>query len=406
LKRGNLTIFLNNTVFLKTVINASVMRVIHFVHSFSKLSETFIYDYITALKQQGVDLRAYTLNRLNPKDRPFEPVYMIKLPLWNLSRIWNITRDLLSGKDTETSAWPAYQTKLMQLLAVDPPDVLHAHFGPMGVLLMPVARTLEIPLVVTFYGYDISKITDESYWKNAYRQLAEFASCITVLSEEMKSRALELGFSEEETKVVHLGVKLDLIKYHRSSHPIRDFISVGRLSEKKGHLDTIAAFSRVLKQTDKPLKLTIIGEGELRPKLETFVKSHHLQHDVLLPCGMPHTKVIEYLYEADAFILNSKTASDGDKEGTPTVLMEAQAAGLPCISTFHAGIPEIIPEENHCFLAEEGNIPQIVSNMQEMIAASEAETKKITRLGRDYVEEFFDVKKEAAKFKSIYEQLV
>lgn len=378
----------------------------HFVHSFSKLSETFIYDYVTSLQNQQVDVEVLTFNHLNKQERPFEPVTTISLPWWNMARIWNIVRDTLLGRDTETSAWPVYQKKLRNRLSKKRPDILHAHFGPMGVLLAPVAKELDIPLVVTFYGYDISEIIRQDYWQHAYHQLAEVVSYVTVLSEEMRERALEVGFTEDQVKVVHLGTRVDNITYRMPSYPITQFLSIGRLAEKKGHLDTLKAFKSVLDRCDRPLKLNIIGDGDLRPELKNFIQSNNLQDYVQLLGRLPHPKVIEHLQKADAFVLNSKTASGGDKEGTPTVLVEAQAVGLPCISTFHSGIPEIIPAENHRFLAGEGDVKQIVANMMSLLNASEEEIMAISKLGRKRVEEAFDAAGEVAKFIKLYKRLI
>lgn len=382
------------------------MRSTHFIHSFSKLSETFIYDYVTSLQKQGVDVNIITFSRLNKNERPFESVTTLSLPWWNIQRIWNIARDIILGFNTETSAWPVYRERLKKMCLEEKPDILHAHFGPMGVLLAPVAKELNIPLVVTFYGYDISEIIRQDFWLEAYKKLADLAARITVLSEEMKERALKTGFAEDQIEVIHLGTKIDEIAYQVPSYPITHFLSIGRLSEKKGHFDTLKAFHNVLQNTDRPLRLSIIGDGEDRSKLETYIQSKGLQNNVSMLGSMPHSNVIKYLYEVDAFVLNSKTAASGDREGTPTVLIEAQAAGLPCISTFHAGIPEIVPVENHRFLAEEGNVPQIISNMQNLLAASEEEIKEISRLGRQRVENAFDITGEAAKFKKLYKQIL
>ncbi|WP_441000354.1 glycosyltransferase [Fodinibius sp. SL11] len=382
------------------------MHSIHFVHSFSKLSETFIYDYVTSLQDQQVDVEVLTFNRLNKQDRPFEPVTRVSLPWWDVGRIWRIARDTLLGKSTETSAWPLYQQKLKKILGVKKPDVLHAHFGPMGVLLAPVAKEMNIPLIVTFYGYDISEIVRQDYWQRAYQDLAEVVSYVTVLSEEMKDRALEVGFTDDQVKVVHLGTRVDNITYRTPSYPITNFLSIGRLSEKKGHLDTLKAFKTVLEQCNRTLQLNIVGDGDLRPELEEFIQANDLQDHVWLLGRLPHSKVVKHLQNADAFVLNSKTAASGDKEGTPTVLVEAQAAGLPCLSTFHSGIPEIIPAENHQFLAEEGDVEQIISKMINLLNASEEEIMDISKRGRNRVEQAFDVKGEAAKFKQLYEELI
>lgn len=381
------------------------MHTIHFSHSFSKLSETFMYDYVTSLEEEGIRVEVITLNHVNKKNRPFDAVRELHLPIWNVPRLWNISRDTILKRKTEVSAWPVYRKKLSKILQQDKPDILHAHFGPMGVLMAPVAEELGIPLVVTFYGYDISELLEQGFWQKAYVDLANVADRITVLSEEMKSRALSNGFSSAQTDVVHLGTKVESIIYQEPSSPARNFLSVGRLSEKKGHIDSLIAFKSVLENAKEPITYKIIGEGEDRKMIEAFIESKGLSENVFLLGGMPHSEVVKELYKADLFVLNSKTSKSGDKEGTPTVLAEAQAAGLPCLSTIHSGIPEMIPEENHFLLAEEGNIEQMAINMERLISASQEEITAISHRGRKFVEENFDVKKEALKFKFIYQEL-
>ncbi|NBC27034.1 MAG: glycosyltransferase [Bacteroidetes bacterium] len=382
------------------------MHTIHFVHTFSKLSETFIYDYLTSLQGQDVRVGVLTFNHVNKEERPFNPVRELKLPAWNIPRVWNIARDKLMGRKTEVAAWPVYRNRLKQLFRRQSPDVLHAHFGPMGTLLAPVADELNIPLVVTFYGYDISELLEEEYWRQAYRDLAKVAARVTVLSKDMKQRALMIGFSDEQIDVIHLGTKIDEISYREPSHPVRRFLSVGRLAEKKGHLDSLRAFNKVMEISKEPLYFRIIGEGKDRQKIRSFIESEGLSENVTLAGSLPHAQVVEAFYQADAFILHSKTASSGDKEGTPTVLAEAQAAGLPCLTTFHSGIPEMIPDKNHKLLAEEGNLSQMASNMQSLIAASEEEIHSISSAGRQHVEDAFDIRREAAKFGEIYKKLI
>jgi len=381
------------------------MHTVHFSHSFSRLSETFIYDYVTSLQKQDVRADIITLNHINSDERPFDKVRELSLPLWNIPRLWNISRDMIMKRKTEVSAWPVYRNRLRKILQKNKPDIIHAHFGPMGVLIAPVAKELGIPLVVTFYGYDISELLEEEFWRKAYNDLSHTANRVTVLSEEMKERAEEAGFSARQTEVVHLGTNVESVKYRVPSTPVRRFLSVGRLSDKKGHIDSLKAFKSVLEATNTPLVFEIIGEGESRGKIESFIESHRLSKSVSLLGSMPHSQVIKKLYSADVFVLNSKASASGDKEGTPTVLAEAQAAGLPCLSTYHSGIPEMIPEENHILLAEEGNTDQISANMKRIINASKDEIEAISYRGRKHVEENFNVMKEVLKFKKIYQKL-
>lgn len=381
------------------------MRTVHFAHSFSRLSETFIYDYVTGLQNHGIDTHVITLNRVNAIDRPFKNVQQINLNLLNPERLIRRGADFIRNRSMETSSWPVYRKKLSRILSDLDPDIIHAHFGPMGVLISPVASSLGIPVIVTFYGYDISEYALDSYWQEQYRELATQSDAVTVLSEQMKSEAMELGFSSKQAKVVHLGT--DLSRFHRKniSYPVRKFVSVGRLSEKKGHIDSIKAIQKAKKETGLALELTIIGEGNHQKKLQEYISEYNLDDSVNLAGSLPNSEVIDMLYKSDAFILCSKTAAKGDREGTPTVLIEAQAAGLPCISTFHSGIPEIIPENNHDLLAPEGDVKSISDCVKTLVTASEAFVSEHIRLGRERVEEEFNIQKETLKFKHLYERL-
>lgn len=382
-----------------------MMRTVHFAHSFSRLSETFIYDYVTGLQHHGVDTHVITLNHVNTIDRPFKNVQQISLNLLNPERLIRRGADFIRNRSMETSSWPVYRKKLNKILSDLDPDIVHAHFGPMGVLISPVARSLGIPVVVTFYGYDISEYALDSYWQEQYKELAKHSDAATVLSEQMKSEAFELGFSHEQTNVVHLGTDLSRFTRKSISYPVRKFVSVGRLSEKKGHIDSIKAIQKARKETGLPLELTIIGEGDRRENLQNYISKHDLEDSVNLAGSLPNSDVIDMLYESDAFILCSKTAAKGDREGTPTVLIEAQAAGLPCISTFHSGIPEIIPEKNHELLAPEGDVKSISECIKTLVTASEAYVSECIRLGRERVEKEFNIEEETLKFKRLYERL-
>jgi len=381
------------------------MRIVHFAHTFSRLSETFIYDYVKGLEKHGIDTHLITLNRVNMDGRPFENVQEVKLNLLNPERIIRRGVDLLRNRPIETSSWPVYRKNIRRMLLDLRPDTIHAHFGPMGVLISSVAKSLEIPLVVTFYGYDISEYALEDYWQAQYQKLAKDVDAVTVLSEQMKSEAVELGFSPWKTKVIHLGTDLGRFPKKRVSHPVRKFVSVGRLSEKKGHIDSIKAIQKARSDTGFPLVLTIIGEGQLYDELQSYITENNLENIVKLAGSRPNREVVKMLYDSDAFILSSKTAEKGDREGTPTVLIEAQAAGLPCVSTFHSGIPEIIPKKNHALLAPEDDVFAISECIKKLVNTSEVYLSECVDRGRKWVDNEFNIELETLKFKRLYEEL-
>jgi glycosyltransferase involved in cell wall biosynthesis len=271
----------------------------------------------------------------------------------------------------------------------------------MGGIVAPVTKQLDLPLVVSFYGKDASEASKRPEWKVEYPRLWKIADTVLALSEEMKRSLIDIGCPEDKIDIVHLSRDLNDFHFSIATTPIRDFLSVGRLTEKKGHMDTLHAFKRLESRYPK-ISLRIIGGGPLRRQLQNYIDTHGLNSSVSLLGSLPNNEVAVEMQEADAFILSSKESRNGDREGTPTVLVEAQATGLPCISTFHAGIPEIIPEENHHFLAPEGNEQAISSRMDNLMKCSEEEVRKISVAGREKVYENFNLKRETSRLQKIY----
>ena len=380
------------------------MRVVHFVESFSRLTETFIYDYVVEGQRQGTESWVLTLRRENDKDRLFNNLHSIALPpRWNPERLWSrVALEMGWTCADEQYTW-LLRRRIKRFLNSCKPDVIHAHFGPAGHLVAPVAAALELPLAVSFYGYDVTQLTRSETWRERYRLLFGQADALIALSSVMREQLLDLKGSDSKLRIVHLAKRLADYPYREPVSPVRNWMSVGRLTEKKGHADCIKAFEAATRDTD--VTLTIVGEGELHSVLLDYVVSRGLDRRVVFVGSRRHDRVIEMLRGADAFILCSKTAADGDTEGTPTVLLEAQAVGLPCVATKHSGIPEVIPAENHRFLADEGDVLGIAECMKLLSEVSQGELVRISRAGRHKVERAYHLEKEVAKLLEIYSEM-
>lgn len=378
------------------------IRVAHLCKAFSKRSETFVYDYVTELERQGVDDHVVASKRVNHDERPFEKVDVVPWPaVWNPRRIGERLLEVLGVDGVLDSSWRARWLGADDVLRALDPDVLHAHFGRPGVKAVPLAEALGTPLVVTFYGYDISQLPRQKRWREAYEEIWRTARVITVLSEDMKRRAVRVGAPPEKVHVVHLARDLADFSYRSPTGPVSDLITVGRLTEKKGHLDAIQAVERV-RQDGTDLRLRIVGDGPQRDELERYIRSHALQDTVKLLGTRPNAEVAQLLRDADAFLLCSKTAASGDREGTPTVLIEAQAVGLPCVATTHAGIPEMIPESNHRLLAPEGDVDAIAESIRTLRDCSEDERRQLAEAGRAKIEASFCLETEVEKLRRLY----
>jgi glycosyltransferase involved in cell wall biosynthesis len=383
--------------------NKSV-RVAHICSTFSKLSETFVYDYVTGLEYQNTFGSVVAFKRENAGTRPFPRVHIIDES--QKSKFLRIVRTAIFRKrrhETLEMAWTGQRRLLYGVLNRIDPDVIHAHFGPEGVLAMPVSKSLGKPIVVTFYGYDISKLPRNDFWRRHYDSLWLGASRVIVLSECMRSAAVALGCPASKTEVVRLARQFPLDTSMEPKRTVRRLISVGRLVEKKGHEDAIKAI-HIARKRFPDLRLEIIGEGPLRGRIEKLIQDINGHAWVSLLGEIDNKDVFVKLQQADAFILCSKTAPDGDMEGTPTVLIEAQFLGLPCISTRHAGIPEMLPSSARARLAPEGDVECLAKEVGWLASASSSKIREIGALGRSYVGRHFELARETAKLVAIYKQ--
>jgi glycosyltransferase involved in cell wall biosynthesis len=227
------------------------------------------------------------------------------------------------------------------------------------------------------------------------------ADVVTVLSEDMKEAAVDLGCPEEKIRIVRLSRDLEQFPFETLTREVQRLLFVGRLTPKKAPFDAL----RALKQANSEgagLQLHIIGDGELREEVERYVEKQGLHDDVVLYGREPSERVTEHMQAADAFVLPSKVAPDGDREGTPTVLVEAQAKGLPCISTHHAGIPEMIPEKNHDLLVQEGDVEALANKFLQVSTLTEKRLRRVAERGRRKIEDEFSLSAQCEKLRSIY----
>jgi colanic acid/amylovoran biosynthesis glycosyltransferase len=176
------------------------------------------------------------------------------------------------------------------------------------------------------------------------------------------------------------------------------------LVEKKGVEYTLFALSRLLEE-HKKIKYLIAGDGPLRDQLEKLSIELNLAEYVEFMGAVNDEEVKTLLQEAHVFVLPSITAQDGEQEGTPTVLVEAQACGLPVISTFHSGIPEMIVDGSSGFLVPEKNIDALAEKIEYFIDHPEA-MLEMGSYGRKLVDDNFNVRKLNQKLVDIYSQLV
>jgi colanic acid/amylovoran biosynthesis glycosyltransferase len=178
---------------------------------------------------------------------------------------------------------------------------------------------------------------------------------------------IEEGAPEERTAVHRMGINCDEIAYRPRvmvDGPL-ELISVCRLVEKKGIAVALRALAAVA--TARPAvkwRYSIIGDGPLLPALKALAGELGLGDRVRFHGALPHGSVRDRLARAHIFLLPSVTAADGDVEGIPVALMEAMAAGLIVVSSFHSGIPELVENGRSGFLAPEGDAAALAAHLR------------------------------------------
>ncbi|SNS23677.1 Glycosyltransferase involved in cell wall bisynthesis [Belliella buryatensis] len=228
-----------------------------------------------------------------------------------------------------------------------------ANYGQSGAELSNLSKKLNIPLIVHFHGYDASVKDVIERYRDKYLRMFEIAKAIVVVSSEMKDTIIRLGTDEKKVFLIRYAPAeafMDIIANYQSDQ----MIAIGRFVEKKAPYLTLLAFKQAQEKCPE-LKLKLIGEGDLQQVCKDLSLALKIKNIDFAGIQKPEDIVTE-MSQSFCFIQHSKTAVSGDKEGTPVAVLEAMSAGLPVISTYHAGIPDVIQDNENGLLVQEGDV--------------------------------------------------
>jgi colanic acid/amylovoran biosynthesis glycosyltransferase len=212
-----------------------------------------------------------------------------------------------------------------------------------------------------------------------------------------------MNVNEEKIYVHRMGIDLEKFQFQermlQPGEPLK-ILTVGRLNEKKGHEYAIKGVAKLIKKK-KNLIYTIAGDGPLGDKLANLVLDLGIDGNVKFLGPVDQKEVLKLYRESHIFLLTSVTAKNGDQEGIPVVLMEAQAMGLPIISTYHSGIPELVENGKSGFLVPEKDSIKLAEKLIYLAEKPELWSGMGT-YGRKIVEEKYDIKKLNRKLVDIF----
>ena len=240
-----------------------------------------------------------------------------------------------------------------------------AEYGPTGVQVLDACHAVGVPLIVHFHGYDASVETVLKDNADGYRRMFREAAALVAVSEPMKEQLTALGAPPEKVEVNAYGVDGKVFGPTDPGGNPSTFLTTGRFVEKKGPHLTLLAFAEAWRKAPA-VRLRMIGDGPLRPMCEQIARALGLDRAVTFLGSQSHSIVGEEMRGARAFLQHSIRASDGDCEGTPVAILEAQATGLPVIATRHAGIPSVVREGGTGFLVDEGDVRAMAERIQQL----------------------------------------
>jgi colanic acid/amylovoran biosynthesis glycosyltransferase len=366
-------------------------------------SETFVYRQLKGVSDvfTPVVLASETMNLdLFPTDRVFAMGKGFGGKVW--------TRIARTATRTYSMVTPGQERFWKRVLAAERARLVHAHFGHFGLDILPAVRALGLPLLVTFHGFDGSKLLRDDRYTRQLNDLFGYAHVVTV-SKNMAERLAPHGLREGRYTVHYIGVPVEefgfvdrqpaAAKIERGE-PLT-FLQVSNFVEKKGHRYTLEAFSRYLGGRPRD-RLILAGDGPLRAAMEELCVTRGLAGRVVFAGRVVKSEVTDLMRSADVFVHHSVTASDGDMEGIPTVLMEAMSTGLVVVSTRHSGIPELVDHGVDGFLVGERDVEGYTETLRGLSAADPEMGKR----ARKKIEDRFDMTVQNAELKRIYRRAI
>jgi colanic acid/amylovoran biosynthesis glycosyltransferase len=391
------------------------LRIAFFLNEFPALSETFVLGQLTGLIERGHDVTVfaykarpdptthaqvalYDLPRRTrylrlPGSRLLRVVKACGLAVPNLLRRPRVTLRALNpiryGRDAASLRLFYWATRLADEEAF---DILHCHFGPVGSLgaLLLDAGVVRGRLVTTFHGVDVSAYVRDDV--DQYRRLFSRGDLFMPISDFWRDRLVRLGCDPARISVHRMGVDLRRFACRpRGTAPGRALrlLTVGRLVEKKGIEFALRAVAS-LRHGPVPIQYVIVGDGPLRAELEALARALRIDHRVTFHGWQPHDAVENLMYGSDILVAPSVTSVEGDQEGIPVTLMEGMATGMPVVSTYHSGIPELIEDGVSGLLVPERDVDALAAALRRLMGTPDVRSA-MGRAAREKVEREYDL---------------
>lgn len=396
------------------------MKIAYLINQYPKVSHSFIRREIVAMEACGFSIARFSIRSceselLDPEDKLEFQKTQVVLGAGVLGLLFN----LLSVGITRPVLWlkglllaievgiSSEQGVLYHIIYLAEACILlnwfrklgithlHAHFGTNSTTVAMLCQVIGgPPYSFTVHGpYEFDRAKSLALKEKINR--AEFVVAISYFSRGQLYRWCDHQ-QWKKIYVIHCGVDNNFFNQPTTITSDLNLVCVGRLCEEKGQLLLLEAVKQ-LTYEGLQCNLTFVGDGLLRPEIETLIQDYGLEQQVKITGWVSGTEVQKYIMNSRALVLASFA------EGLPVVLMEALGLERPVVSTYIAGIPELVKPGVNGWLVPSGSVEALAEAMREVLRLPTEKLEQMGRAGTASVKENYNVANAASQLADLFQ---
>jgi colanic acid/amylovoran biosynthesis glycosyltransferase len=389
-------------------------RVGYVLKVYPRFSETFIVNELLAHEAAGAQLEIFSL-RPPVEGRFHEQLARVRAPVTYIpyhglkaDDLWERVRaaaadpgfwERFAAARHERAHDVAQALALAELARVRGITHLHAHFASVATTVARLAAQIAgISYSFTAHAKDLYH--EEVSPSDLRRKLADASAVVTVSDYNVAHLREQFGHDAASVRRVYNGLDLMAFPYEAPAGRPPRIVAVGRLVEKKG-FDVLVAACALLRGAGRAFECLIVGAGEQEGRLAAQIAGLGLGGQVRLLGPRPQGEVIGIVQSGAAFAAPCVVGADGNRDGMPTVLLEAMALGTPCVATDVTGIPELIDHERTGLLVPQRDPAALAAALARLLD-DRALRLRLAAAARRRIEAQFDVAESSAALRELF----
>jgi colanic acid/amylovoran biosynthesis glycosyltransferase len=392
------------------------VKVGYVVKRYPRYSETFVVNEILAHEATGMEIEIFSV--LPPEDGHFQdaisrvraPVTYLPSKGLKVAEFWSaleqagetlpdgwLSLEAARGEDVRYVYQAVVLAREARLRAI---SHLHAHFATAATTVARLAaRFAGLPYTFTAHAKDI--FHESVRPADLRRKLADAAVAVTVSDYNLAYLRESYGSAARRVRRIYNGLDLERFPYRSPRERAPRIVGVGRLVEKKGFVDLIDACA-ILADEGRKFTCRIVGAGEQEVELRVQIARLGLEDRVELLGPRPQSELVRLVQDAAVLAAPCVVGADGNRDGMPTVLLEAMALGTPCVSTDVTGIPEAIRDGETGLMVSQRDPAALAAAIGRLLEEPNLRDRLADR-ARRLVEAEFDVNRNAAQLREMFQ---